>query len=191
LGLTQGLEQVVEAARLLAEEPSIRIVLVGDGAAKGSLQQSVERGSLQNVQFIPFQDRELLPWILASADVSLLTLKRGMGTDSVPSKCYSIMASGRPIIASVDEGSDTWNMIQQAGCGWCVEPENPRALAGAILDCFRNDAHRTHLAANGREYVVRRHSKSAAGQEFYNLLHSLVQEEKALSPEGLRHRGPI
>jgi colanic acid biosynthesis glycosyl transferase WcaI len=191
LGLTQGLEQVVEAARLLAEVPGIRIVLVGDGAAKGSLQQSVERSGLRNVQFIPFQDRELLPWVLASADVSLLTLKRGVGKDSVPSKCYSIMASGRPIIASVDEGSDTWNVIQQACCGLCVAPENPRALAGAILDCFRNDAYRARLAANGREYVVRRHSKLAAAQQFYNLLRSLVREEKALSPEGVRHRRAV
>ncbi|MGA2607501.1 MAG: glycosyltransferase family 4 protein [Terriglobia bacterium] len=179
LGLTQGLEEVVEAAWLLDEEPAIRTVLVGDGAAKGSLEQSVERAGLRNVQFIPFQERELLPWVLASADVSLIMLKRGMGTDSVPSKCYSIMASGRPIIASVDEGSDTWKVIQRAGCGLCLEPENPGALAGAILDLFRNDAYRARLGALGRAYAVQHHSKLAAAQEFCNLLRSLAGEEKA------------
>jgi colanic acid biosynthesis glycosyl transferase WcaI len=187
LGLTQGLEQVVEAARLLEEEPAIRMVLVGDGAAKGSLEQSVERAGLRNVQFIPFQERELLPWVLASADVSLNTLRKGMGTDSVPSKCYSIMASGRPIIASVDEGSDTWRAIQQAGCGLCVEPENPRALAGAILDLFRTDGYRARLAANGRGYVEGHHCKLGAAREFYALLRSLVGEEKAPSRQAAPH----
>jgi colanic acid biosynthesis glycosyl transferase WcaI len=191
LGLTQGLEQVAEAARLLEEEPAVRIVLVGDGTAKASLQQSVERAGLRNVQFIPFQDRELLPWVLASADVSLNILKRGVGRDSVPSKCYSIMASGRPMIASVDAGSDTWELIQRAGCGVCVEPENPRALAGAVLDCFRNDAYRARLAASGREYVVRHHSKLAAAQEFYNLLRSLAGEEKTPSAETALHGRPV
>ena len=183
LGLTQGLEQVVEAARLLQEEPAIRIVLVGDGAGKASLEQSVERAGLKNVQFTPFQERELLPWVLASADVSLLTLKRGMGGDSVPSKCYSIMASGRPIIASVDRGSDTWKVIQRAGCGLCLEAEDPRALAGAILDLFRNDACRARLGAQGRAYVVEHHSKLVAAQEFYSLLRSLVGEERTPSAE--------
>jgi len=191
LGLTQGLEQVVEAARLLEEEPAVRIVLVGDGAAKGNLQQSVERAGLRNVQFVPFQERELLPWVLASADVSLLTLKRGMASDSVPSKCYSIMASGRPIIASVDEGSDTWNMIQRAGCGLCVEPETPHALAGAILDLFRNDAYRARLGALGRAYAVQHHSKLAAAQEFCRLLRSLVCGEKRPSGEAVPHDGPV
>jgi colanic acid biosynthesis glycosyl transferase WcaI len=167
----------VEAARLLEEEPAIRIVLVGDGAAKGSLQQSVERAGLTNVQFIPFQERELLPWVLASADVSLLTLKRGMASDSVPSKCYSIMGSGRPIIASVDEGSDTWNVTQQAGCGLCVQPENPLALASAILELHRHEGLRASLGALGRAYVVQHHSKSHAAGEFHRLALTLAGRE--------------
>jgi colanic acid biosynthesis glycosyl transferase WcaI len=179
LGLTQGLEQVVEAARLLEQEPAIRIVLMGDGAAKGSLQQSVKRAGLGNVQFIPFQERQLLPLVLASADVSLIMLKMGMSTDSVPSKCYSLMASGRPIIASVDEGSDTWQMMQQVGCGLCVEPAKPRALADAILELFRNDSRRARLGALGRAYVVERHSKSHAGEEFHRLAQALAAKGAA------------
>jgi colanic acid biosynthesis glycosyl transferase WcaI len=138
------------------------------------------------VQFIPFQERALLPWVLASADVSLNTLKRGMGTDTVPSKCYSIMASGRPIIASVDEGCDTWNVIQGAGCGLCIEPENPSALAGAILDLFRDEAYRARLGALGRAYVVQQHSRSHAGAEFHRLALALARKGP-LTTEGVAH----
>jgi len=187
MGLSQGLEHVVEAAILLADEPSIRFVFVGDGAGKDSLQQVAHSSGLTNIQFIPFQPRELLPQVLASADVSLITLKRGVGTDSVPSKCYSILASGRPVIAAVDQGSDTWNLIHQADCGLCVEPENPQALADAILQLYRDEGYRAHLGANGRAYAVQHHSRMAAAREFHRLLCALVPEEKVSSKETTAH----
>ena len=178
IGLSQGLEHVVEAAKLLASEPSIRFVFVGDGAGKEGLEEAARSSGLTNVQLIPFQPRELLPQVLASADVSLITLKRGVGADSVPSKCYSILASGRPVIASVDQGSDTWNLIDRANCGLCVEPENPQVLADAILHLYKDESYRARLGANGRAYVVQRHSREAAAREFHQLLCSLVSEEK-------------
>ena len=184
LGLTQGLEQVVEAARLLEGEPAIRLVLVGDGAGKSSLQRLVEGAGLRNVQFIPLQERELLPWVLASADVSLIMLRMGMGRDSVPSKCYSIMASGRPIIACVDEGCDTRDLIERAGCGVWVQPQGGGALAEAILDLFRGEAYRARLGALGRAYVVEHHSKTHAAGEFHRLALALAMKEVA-APEKL------
>jgi len=187
IGLSQGLEHVVEATRLLAGEPSIRFVFVGDGAGKDGLQQAARSSGLTNVQFIPIQPRELLPQVLASADVSLITLKRGVGADSVPSKCYSILASGRPVIASVDQGSDTWNLIDRANCGLCVEPENPQALAEAILCLYKDESYRARLGANGRAYVVQRHSREAAAREFHRLLCALVPEEKVSSKETTTH----
>jgi colanic acid biosynthesis glycosyl transferase WcaI len=187
IGLSQGLEHVVEAARLLASEPSIRFVFVGDGAGKDGLQQAARSSGLANLQFIPFQPRELLPQVLASADVSLITLKRGVGADSVPSKCYSILASGRPVIASVDRGSDTWNLIQRANCGLCVKPGNPQALADAILHLYKDENYRARLGANGRAYVVQHHSRQAAAREFHRLLCALVPEEKVSSKETTTH----
>jgi len=174
IGLSQGLEHVVEAARLLAEKPSIRFVFVGDGAGKDSLQEAAHSSGLNNIQFIPFQPRQLLPQVLASADVSLITLKRGVGTDSVPSKCYSILASGRPVIAALDQDSDTWNLIHKAGCGLCVEPENSHALVDAILQLYRAPQLRALMGSRGREYVVNHHSRIAAAQKFNQLLQSAV-----------------
>jgi len=174
LGSTQGLEYVVEAARLLADEPAIRFVLVGDGIAKQSLQDSVRRAGLSNVQFIPFQPRESLPLVLASADVLLNTVKKGVGTDTVPSKLYSIMASARPVIATIDSGTDTWDLIQRAQCGVSVEPNDARALTKAIQELYRDEAFRTRLGGNGRTYVTRHHSKEAACREFHQLLRAAV-----------------
>jgi len=178
LGATQGLEYLVETAQLLADKPAIRLVLVGDGIARPSLEESVQRAGLTNVQFIPLQPRESLPLVLASADVLLNTVKKGFGTDTVPSKLYSIMASARPVIAAIDSGTDTWDLIQRAHCGVSVEPDNPRALAQAILELYRDEAYRTRLGINGRAYVARHHSKEVACREFYQLLRAAVGDQR-------------
>jgi colanic acid biosynthesis glycosyl transferase WcaI len=190
IGPTQGLEQVLEAARLLAAEHCIRFVFIGDGSARNSLQQTVHDAGLSNIQFIPFQPRELLPLVLASADVSLITLRRGLGTDSVPSKLYSILASGRPVIAATDIGTDARNLILRAGCGLSVEPENPQALAQAILDLYGDDVYRGALGANGRAYVVQHHSMTPNAREFYKLSQSLLGREAACVKEAVTHGSP-
>jgi len=86
-----------------------------------------------NVHIIPFQSRQRLPEVLASTDISLVILKKEIGNGSLPSKTFSILASGRPVLVSVDEGSETWNLIEKAEAGLCVPPENPVELANAIL----------------------------------------------------------
>jgi colanic acid biosynthesis glycosyl transferase WcaI len=188
LGSTQGLEQVVETARWLADEPSIRFVFVGDGSVKHSLQELVKRAGINNVQFIPFQPRASLSLVLASADVLLNTVKKGFGADTVPSKVYSIMASARPVIATIDSGTDTWDLIQRAECGVSVEPDNPRALVRAILELYRDEKLRGRLGANGRAYVAQHHSKESACREFYQLLREAVGDQRDPVPATIANR---
>jgi len=183
IGKTQGLELVLEAAQLLVAERSIRFVLVGDGAARQSLERAVRDQGLSSVRFIPFQPRERLPLVLASADVSLITLQPGLAFHSVPSKGYSILASARPLVAAVDPGTDTWNLVQESGGGVCVEPQNPPALAEAILRLHCDKTYREQLGAQGRHYVIEHRSRVFAARQFYNLLRT------TLSPLGPRSSG--
>jgi len=170
LGYTQGLEQVLEAARLLAGEPSVRFVFVGDGPVKAGLEQAAAIGGLRNVRFIPMQPREVLPDVLASADVSLITLKKGFASDSVPSKFYSILASGRPLIAAVDDHGDTAGLVRESGGGLQVPPENPEKLAATILRLCADEAERRRMGERGRAFVVERHSREAAARAFDGIL---------------------
>jgi lipopolysaccharide/colanic/teichoic acid biosynthesis glycosyltransferase len=97
----------------------------------------------------------------------------GIAFESLPSKTYSIMASARPILAAVDPGSDVWNLVEQARCGLCVEPENPQALVEAILTLHGDTALRETLARNGRDYVVRYHNRQVVAEEYDELFRSL------------------
>jgi putative colanic acid biosynthesis glycosyltransferase WcaI len=180
IGPTQGLESVVQAAQLLAGEASICFVFVGDGTAKAELEQSVRSKGLKNILFIPFQPREMLTQVLATADISLVALKKGLGADSVPSKFYSILASGRPVVAAVDSDSDISSLIRESQCGMIAEPENPSALVSAILDLARDASLRGYFGENGRNFVSNFRSKGQAAERFQELLLSTSDHQKKL-----------
>lgn len=181
IGLSQGLELVLTAAERLAPHEDVRFVFVGEGASRDNLITEAKRRRLKNVSFFPFQPREHLPEVLATADVSLVVLKKGIGFRSLPSKSYSILASGRPIVASVDEGSDSWKLIERCGGGICVPPEDPDRLTEAILRLKSDPVLRRELGAQGREYAERHHSPQAAAALFEKLLGSLCASPKETS----------
>jgi len=120
LGLSQGLENVLFAAKILSHLQAYSLCLCWDGANRGKLVTQASELGLQNVKFIPFQTRERLPEVLATSDVSLVSLQGGIGNSSLPSKTFPILASGRPVLAVADKESGLWNLVQQSKGGMCV-----------------------------------------------------------------------
>lgn len=132
LGLSQGLESVVDAARILRDTPDIRFVLVGEGANKAALEARVAALNLPNVTFLPFVPQEGLRDAFASADVFLVPLQRGMAGYIVPSKLYGILAAGRPYVAAVEEDCEVAVITRTHQCGLVAEPGNAEDLARQI-----------------------------------------------------------
>lgn len=170
IGLSQGLEHVLEAARRLAGHPEVLFLIVGAGAAKPGLIDLAARLGLPNVRFLPFQPYQDIPEMYAASDAGLVPLKRGFTGESVPSKVLSILAAARPLIAAVDEGSETWRLAREAGCGLAVAPEDPAALAGAVLELAGDRERGRRMGAAGRELVERRYSRTAAATKYEELL---------------------
>ncbi len=169
IGLSQGLDIVLQSAKRLMPDKEILFVLVGEGAAKKDIIVQAEQLGLDNVIFAPFEPQENVPFVLGAADIQLLSLRRGLGVGSVPSKLYPIMAAERPVIASVDQDSDTWCEVEKAQCGLCVPPEDPVALTEAVIK-LRNDHNlSTKLARQGREYVVLHRSNKVIAKLYEEL----------------------
>ena len=170
IGLSQGLEHVLTTAEMSTKQEDLSFVFVGDGSGLETLQHQAQQRNLVNVHFIPFQKREQLPEVLACASASLVILRRGIGANSLPSKTFSILASGRPIIASVDENSETWKLVKRAEAGLCVPPENPHEMAKAINCLKKNKELCEQLGTNGRRWVEKHHSPQYAAEQFEKLL---------------------
>jgi colanic acid biosynthesis glycosyl transferase WcaI len=152
MGLKQGLEQVVDAARLAADraEP-VRFVLVGDGSQAEALRAAGE--GIPTLEFLPVQPQGLHASFLAAADVLLLSERATQLDMSLPSKLTSYFAAGRPILAAVGLSGASAREIDQAGAGLTV----PAGDAGSILDALarlRTDAaFAARLAAAGPPYA--------------------------------------
>lgn len=175
VGLSQGLEVVLDAAALLSDVPDVRFLIVGNGAARDDLVAGAAARGLVNVTFLPFQPRAIVPKMYASADIALVTLRRDIGSESVPSKAYTIMASGRPLLAAVSHDAETRELVELAQCGLWVEAEQPQALADAVRALHADPAWRAQLGHNGRRHVELHHTPLSVAQQYSDLLVQLVQ----------------
>jgi colanic acid biosynthesis glycosyl transferase WcaI len=179
IGLSQGLENVLLAARRLSSYPDILFVFVGDGTGRAALVAEANKRRLENVKFLPFQARSRLPEVLASADVGLVILKEGIGVQSLPSKIYSILAGGRPLLASVDEQSATADLVKRSEAGLCVRPGDAGRLAEAILILRNAPELREKFGQNGRRYALQHHSVETAAVRFEELFYDAIKRKRS------------
>lgn len=154
-GYIGALECIIEAADLLKDHPEILFLLAGQGSVKGDLINLVKRKGINNVRFLPTQPKEKWLEMLAAADLGLVTLRKDLADLNVPSKVYTLMAAGRPILASVPETSEVVRLVQDANCGFTLAPENPAELARVILEIKHDKALLEKLGQNGREYLLK------------------------------------
>jgi colanic acid biosynthesis glycosyl transferase WcaI len=132
IGLSQDLGMVVEAAALVRGTPEIEIVVIGDGVEKPRLMRQAETLNLRNMRFLPFEPKDRLNESFASADIFVVSLKKGLAGYIVPSKLYGILAAGRPYIAAVEDESEVAEVTRKYDCGLLTEPGNAQDLARKI-----------------------------------------------------------
>lgn len=164
MGLKQGLDVLIEAARQL---PQVRVVLMGDGSQRGRLKQLAR--SVPNVSLLPPAAEVDFPDVLAAADALVVTQRSTVLDMSVPSKLTSYFAAGRPVIASVAAGGGAAQEILRASAGWLVPPEDPAALAAVAREVAADPGAADAVGARGADYA-RAHLGRVAGLGRVNAL---------------------
>ncbi len=170
MGYSQDLATVLECARLLSGHPEIAFLLVGDGVEKPRLMAMAQEHGLKNVHFLPMQPKERYPDILAASDVCLATLRKEVKTPVVPSKILSIMAAGRPVLASLPLEGAAPQLIAQAGCGVVIPPQEPDTMARTILELYHDAEGRRRMGQRGRQYAEQHLSVAVVAGQFEGIL---------------------
>ncbi len=168
MGLAQGLDAVLDAAALCARtDPAIQFVFVGGGVERSRLEAKAH-GS-PNVLFLPPQPMQEMAPLLALADVLLVHLKNDpLFRITIPSKTQAFLAAAKPILMAVT--GDAADIVNSAGAGISVQPENPRAIAEAALHMARLGSDRLRaMGARGRLFYLREMSMEAGVQRFEQL----------------------
>lgn len=172
IGLSQSLENLVDAAALLRDHREVAIVFMGDGASRTALQRRAESLGLSNVLFKPYQPKSNLAAGLGAADLHVVSLRQGLSGYIVPSKTYGIMAAAKPFLAVVDECAEPALIAVEEGCGVRVPPGDPRALADAIVKLRSSPLD--EMGARGRAAFLRAYERQTATTAYRELLEEVA-----------------
>jgi colanic acid biosynthesis glycosyl transferase WcaI len=178
VGIPHGAEVIVEAAEKLKDNPGIMFSFVGRGEYRPTLQKMAEEKKLGNLLFIPARQFAHMPLVWSAASVSLITYKKGLSEDSLPTKLIASMCCRRPVVAAVDEDSDTAKLIDKAGCGIIVPPEDAEAFAGAVLSLSGDHRLRQKMGKAGRDYVLVHFKREVISERYEELLLSVALAKK-------------
>ena len=144
--------------------PEIAFVINGDGAARNKLQE--ECAKFANVYFGDYQPIERLSEVLATGDIHLVPLRTGLASVSVPSKSYSILAAGRPMLAAIDPNTEIPNMLRQSGAGVAVEPDNSAAFIAALRQLVSDRSGLIEMGKSGRRWVETHASPASVAAQY-------------------------
>ena len=173
LGFSQPVDLLLDAAAALAHEPDLVFVVNGGGSARPALERRA-RG-MGNVRFVDLQPKERLGEVLAAADIHVVLLRTGLAKASVPSKLYSILAAARPIVASVDPGTEVARTIDAAEAGVSVPPGDAEALTKALRRLLDNPEEMSRMGTAGRAFVENWPSPSEVAATYESLFRELGQ----------------
>jgi glycosyltransferase involved in cell wall biosynthesis len=171
LGYSQDLDTVIDAARSLSALPELLVYIVGDGVEKPRLIEKAN--GCANVRFLPMLPKEEYAELLHASDVGLVTLRAAVQTPVVPSKILSLMAAGRAVLAALPLHGDAPRLIEEGGCGSCVEPENVQALAEAMAALARDPRRLAEYGRSGRAYAEQHLTVGASASMYEKIFHTL------------------
>src|ERR1700733_2527887 len=180
LGFYGAWSTLLKAAEILRDE-NTGLVFIGGGANRAAVGASAANSA--NVRFFPFRPVEQVPHVMMAGDLHIVTVRRGLEGVVVPSKLYSILAAGRPVLAVAAASTDAARMVTETGCGMSADPDDPAAVAAALTK-LRNDPAR--LAQMGRQ-AQETAKKYATVNELERFAE--IVEEAAGGGNGGRHLG--
>lgn len=165
VGFSQSLEIVIEAARRI---PQATFVINGGGSAREHFVGMA--AGIPNIRFGEYQPKERVPEVLATGDIHVVPLRKGLGAVSVPSKTYSILAAGRPVVAAIDEGTEVPRMLRASGGGISVPPDDVEPFVKALERLLDDPGARERMGRDAREWVVSRVSPGVVAASYLSLI---------------------
>lgn len=182
-GVANHLIQLMEAAQLLKDHKDVKIMLVGDGMQKKMLREKAKELQLENVVFVDSVSKEKIVDYVAASNVCTAVLKKVDTFKTVyPNKVFDYMSAKRPIILGIDGVAR--ELVENAGAGLFVEPENARAFADAVLKLKDDPDYCFKCGEEGFDYVSKNFARNILADKYINIVEEKVvamKNEKAVS----------
>ncbi|MDF2524076.1 MAG: glycosyltransferase [Clostridiales bacterium] len=174
LGLYYDLENLITVIGRFRHHKDVMFVFIGDGAKKRHIEEWVTKNQIENIKFIPYQDKKDIVYSLNAADVHLVTSRKGIKGVSVPSKIYGVMAAGKFPLGILEEGSEAAELIHAGKCGIVVSPgdyDGVYRTIDSIIQMKKEDI--IEVGLRGRVYLEENLRKRDAIKKYKELFNSL------------------
>jgi glycosyltransferase involved in cell wall biosynthesis len=172
-GMSNDLDVVLEAARLLQDRPEVAFVLLGDGKDKPKLMERARQMDLNNLHFLPPVPKLEMPQALAAADACIAILKAiPLYATVYPNKVFDYMAAGRPVILAID--GVIRQVVESVRAGIAVPPGDAQAMAQAIRQLADEPEHGRLMGQRGRQYVESNFDRARLADDLEQVLKNLV-----------------
>ena len=170
IGMTQNLDMLLDVMEELQNEtPDVHLVLIGEGAYKTRAEEIIKEKNLSNVSMLPFQPYEEISHVFSLGNAGLIISKPGVGSNSVPSKTWSIMSASRPVLANFDE-NELKDIVSDYRCGIFTKAGDKEAFKAAILELYHHPELCREYGSNGRKYVLDYLTKGVGTQRYVDVI---------------------
>ena len=177
LGHAQDWVPLIELAKASRNE-KIEFWIIGEGVMKEFLEQQVAKYSLSNIHIVPYQNRELMPILIAYADLHFIFMSHEMEGQGFPSKVYSILACAKPIM--VISGSDTpiFNFLEALNCAYLITERSLVLQLKRMLEItgrlLSDKSELNIMGRNGFDHIQENYSKDIITMKYVSLVDSLL-----------------
>ena len=172
IGLAQEWDLVLNLAKEIKNK-SITIWIIGEGIKKEYLKSQIEKYELSNIELLPYQDRKYMPAINLFADFHFIAMDKSMENEGFPSKVYSIMASGRPMVVVSSENTPIVNFLKETETALLVTDHSLSGFKNAVLKLTSKKGLRNSFGENGRKIIERKYTKQLVINRYVDLVNNL------------------
>ena len=174
MGISHDIDSILQAARVLKDEKNISFLLIGEGKKWQDAVDFQKDNDLTNLQVLPFQPEEKLPYTMSLADIALVALDNGAEGLMLPSKMFYYMAAGAAVIGISKGRNDVSEIIQNSNCGVTIEPKNPKELAITIKELSRDMKKLREFKKCARQSAVANYSRDMCTDKLIRELLSII-----------------
>ena len=174
IGMAQDWNTLIELAKL-TKVREIDYYVIGEGMMKDYLKEKINESNLDNIHILPYQPRELMPQIIAFSDIQFIFMEPEIAAQGFPSKVYTIMASGKPMVVCSPNNTPIINFLSGKGCAKLFTDNKCEVKARQIKDWLDNVKTKElkEMGERGLNEINKRYSKEIVTRKYSDLVNSL------------------
>ena len=172
LGNAQNIGIVLDGA---TELPDVQFAVFGSGGLENEVRKRINDDNLTNVHLNPLQPVERVKYVYSLGDACIVSCKEGLGGSAMPSKSWSIMSCGRPVVASFDEG-ELKEILENNNCGVFSHAGNVKEFVGAIRRLSTDPLRCAEMGKNARQFILDNLTKEVGAKKYVDIIKSVVKK---------------